>query len=290
MVKSMTGFSRIEKDLNGVVYSVELKSLNSKYLNVDVSISDAFSELEIKVSRYLRENLKRGTIKASVDIIFNEQAAVIKPNFGVAASYYNALNQLADRFRISDRITLDIFTRIKDVMKYKLPPELGDKIWTDLQNVLAEGLGVLSLDREREGENLAEAMKSYLDQLSKIVEELDKNASGLVEYYRDRLSKKISDVLSEEVDKNRLEQEIAILAERADISEEIVRLGSHIESFNKLLMTDKECGVQLDFLCQEMHREFSTIASKSKKLEITSLSIEGRTIVNKLREQVQNIE
>lgn len=290
MVKSMTGFSRIEKEINGIVYSVELKSLNSKYLNVDVNLSDAFSELEIKVSRYLRENLKRGTIRAFIDIIFNEQAAVVRPNFGVAASYYSALNQLADKFRIPDRITLDVFTRLKDVMKYKLPSELSNKIWADLQTVLSDGLDLLTEDRKMEGENLAMAMKNYIGQLDKIVNDLDNNAKDLVVYYRERLSKKISEVLSADVDKNRLEQEIAILAERADISEEIVRLRSHTKAFNGLLDSERECGVRLDFLCQEMHREFSTIASKSKKLEITSLSIEGRTIVNKLREQVQNIE
>ncbi|HNS36046.1 MAG TPA: DUF1732 domain-containing protein, partial [Mesotoga sp.] len=113
---------------------------------------------------------------------------------------------------------------------------------------------------------------------------------GMVDYYREFLKKRVEKLFDGELEENRLEQEVVLLAEKADISEELVRLDSHIASFREILSNDNDCGVQLDFICQELHRELSTVASKSKKLEISALSVEGRTLVNKLREQVQNIE
>ncbi|RKX50053.1 MAG: YicC family protein [Thermotogae bacterium] len=291
MVRSMTGFARSEAECEFVACSVELKSVNAKHLNLEVNVTGGFTEIEVKASRYLREKLRRGTIRAYVEIYFNESIGnIIRPDLGVASAYYNALNELADKFRIPDRISLDTLSKMKDVLKYRLTPSVNEKIWECLKIALDKAIAILNEDREREGKNLEKALVSYLQRLENIAKELHKRTEGLLEYYREFLKKRISDVLEIEVDKSRLEQEVAILAERADISEEIVRLESHITSFKRLMESEKECGVQLDFLCQEMHREFSTIAAKSKKAEITSLSIEGRTLVNKIREQVQNIE
>ncbi|MCD6160211.1 MAG: YicC family protein [Kosmotoga sp.] len=291
MVRSMTGFARSEAECEFVACSVELKSVNAKHLNLEVNVTGGFTEIEVKASRYLREKLRRGTVRAYVEIYFNESIGnIIRPDLGVASAYYNALNELADKFRIPDRISLDTLSKMKDVLKYRLTPSVNEKIWECLKIALDKAIAILDEDREREGKNLEKALVSYLQRLENIAKELHERTEGLLEYYREFLKKRISDVLEIEVDKSRLEQEVAILAERADISEEIVRLESHITSFKRLMESEKECGVQLDFLCQEMHREFSTIAAKSKKAEITSLSIEGRTLVNKIREQVQNIE
>ncbi len=287
----MTGFARAEAECETIACSVELKSVNAKYLNLEVYISGGFSEIEVKASRYLREKLRRGTVRAYVEIYFNESVGdIIRPDLGIASAYYDALNELADRFRIPDRISLDTLSKMKDVLKYRLSPSVNDKIWNCLKIALDEAVNKLNEDREREGENLAKALVSYLQRLKTIAKELNTRTEGLLEYYRELLKRRISEVLQTEVDPSRLEQEVAFLAEKADISEEIVRLESHIDSFKNLMKSEKECGVQLDFLCQEMHRELSTIAAKSKKAEITSLSIEGRTLVNKIREQVQNIE
>ncbi|OAA28018.1 hypothetical protein AT15_04855 [Kosmotoga arenicorallina S304] len=291
MIRSMTGFARSEAECEFVACSVELKSVNAKHLNLEVNISGGFTEIEVKASRYLRERLRRGTVRAYVEIYFSQSVGdIIKPDLGVASAYYNALNELADKFRIPDRISLDTLSKMKDVLKYRISPSVNEKIWECLKIALDKAIALLNDDREREGKNLEKALFSYLERLEDIAKELHSKTKDLLEYYRELLRKRISEVLEIDVDKNRLEQEVAILAERADISEEIVRLESHISAFKKLIENENECGVQLDFLCQEMHREFSTIAAKSKKTEITSLSIEGRTLVNKIREQVQNIE
>lgn len=290
MLRSMTGFARVEKTVRDVNVFVELKTVNSKYLNVDVNIGDAFSELEMNVTRVIKENLKRGTVRARIDISLVNSDDLLQPDFGIASSVYNSLKSIKERFELAGDVTVDSMARFKEIMRSKPSEDLAKKIWSVIEELLIEAISVLNSDREREGENLASALNEYLCELESIGRELQDSSKDMVLYYRDFLKKKVEQISDSQLDDNRLEQEVALLAERADISEEIVRLISHIESFREVMASEKESGVQLDFICQEMHRELSTIASKSKKLAITNLSVEGRTLVNKIREQVQNIE
>jgi uncharacterized protein (TIGR00255 family) len=286
----MTGYARVEKALRGVNAFVELKTVNSKYLNVDINIGDAFSELEMRASRFIKENLKRGTVRAKIDISLADSDDLLQPDYGIASSIFNSLKTIKDRFELAGEVSVDSMARFKEIFRSRPSEDLADKIWSVIEELLIEALDQLNADREREGQNLALAMSEYLNRLEAIANELLTSSEDMVLYYRDFLKKRIETIFEGQFDENRLEQEVALLAERADISEEIVRLHSHLKSFRGVMRTDKESGVQMDFICQEMHRELSTIASKSKKLAITNLSIEGRTLVNKLREQVQNIE
>ncbi len=286
----MTGYARVEKALRGVNAFVELKTVNSKYLNVDINIGDAFSELEMRASRFIKENLKRGTVRAKIDISLADSDDLLQPDYGIASSIFNSLKTIKDRFELAGEVSVDSMARFKEIFRSRPSEDLADKIWSVIEELLIEALDQLNADREREGQNLALAMSEYLNRLEVIANELLTSSEDMVLYYRDFLKKRIETIIEGQLDENRLEQEVALLAERADISEEIVRLHSHLKSFWGVMRTDKESGVQMDFICQEMHRELSTIASKSKKLAITNLSIEGRTLVNKLREQVQNIE
>ncbi|PNE23016.1 hypothetical protein V511_03900 [Mesotoga sp. Brook.08.YT.4.2.5.1] len=290
MLRSMTGYARVEKALRGVNAFVELKTVNSKYLNVDINIGDAFSELEMRASRFIKENLKRGTVRAKIDISLEDSDDLLQPDYGIASSIFNSLKTIKDRFELAGEVSVDSMARFKEIFRSRPSEDLADKIWSVIEELLIEALDQLNADREREGQNLALAMSEYLNRLEAIANELLTSSEDMVLYYRDFLKKRIETIFEGQFDENRLEQEVALLAERADISEEIVRLHSHLKSFRGVMRTDKESGVQMDFICQEMHRELSTIASKSKKLAITNLSIEGRTLVNKLREQVQNIE
>lgn len=286
----MTGYARVEKAVRGVNAFVELKTVNSKYLNVDINIGDAFSELEMRASRFIKENLKRGTVRAKIDISLADSDDLLQPDYGIASSIFNSLKTIKDRFELAGEVSVDSMARFKEIFRSRPSEDLADKIWSVIEELLIEALDQLNADREREGQNLALAMSEYLNRLEAIANELLTSSEDMVLYYRDFLKKRIETIFEGQFDENRLEQEVALLAERADISEEIVRLHSHLKSFRGVMRTDKESGVQMDFICQEMHRELSTIASKSKKLAITNLSIEGRTLVNKLREQVQNIE
>ncbi len=286
----MTGYARAERTLYGVNAFVELKTVNSKYLNVDVNIGDAFSELEMNVSRLIKENLKRGTVKARIDISLVDSDDFLQPDFGIASSIYNSLRSIRDRYGLAGEVSVDSMARFKEIFKTRPSEDLAEKIWNVIEGLLIEAVNQLNIDREREGQTMSLALNEYLDRLETIAEELQANSEDMVLYYRDFLKKKLEQISDSQLDDNRLEQEVTLLAEKADISEEIVRLISHIESFRSVMQSDRESGVQLDFICQEMHRELSTVASKSKKLVITNLSVEGRTFVNKLREQVQNIE
>jgi len=286
----MTGYARAERTLYGVNAFVELKTVNSKYLNVDVNIGDAFSELEMNVSRLVKENLKRGTVKARIDISLVDSDDFLQPDFGIASSIYNSLRSIRDRYGLAGEVSVDSMARFKEIFKTRPSEDLAEKIWNVIEGLLIEAVDQLNIDREREGQTMSLALNEYLDRLETIAEELQANSEDMILYYRDFLKKKLEQISDSQLDDNRLEQEVTLLAEKADISEEIVRLISHIESFRSVMQSDRESGVQLDFICQEMHRELSTVASKSKKLVITNLSVEGRTFVNKLREQVQNIE
>ncbi len=290
MIRSMTGYSRAESVVDGINVLVELKTVNSKYLNLDVNSGETFAELELDVSRYIKERLKRGTVKARVEISLIEDSGLLKPDFGTATSIYASLKAIADRLGLGGEVSIDSMTRFKEILRSRPSEELARRVWNAVVPVLEKALESLNRDREREGLNLLKALEDYLDKLQQISSQLKKMSDGMVDYYREFLKKRVEKLFDGELDENRLEQEVVLLAEKADISEELVRLDSHIASFRETLSNDGDCGVQLDFICQELHRELSTVASKSKKLEISALSVEGRTLVNKLREQVQNIE
>lgn len=286
----MTGYSRAESVVDGINVLVELKTVNSKYLNLDVNSGETFAELELDVSRYIKERIKRGTVKARVEISLIEDSGLLKPDFGTAISIYTSLKAIAERLGLDGEVSIDSMTRFKEILRSKPSEELARRVWNAVVPVLEKALESLNRDREREGLNLLKALEDYLDKLQQISSQLKEMSDGMVDYYREFLKKRVEKLFDGELEENRLEQEVVLLAEKADISEELVRLDSHIASFREILSNDDDCGVQLDFICQELHRELSTVASKSKKLEISALSVEGRTLVNKLREQVQNIE
>ena len=290
MIRSMTGYSRAESVVDGINVLVELKTVNSKYLNLDVNSGETFAELELDVSRYIKERIKRGTVKARVEISLIEDSGLLKPDFGTAISIYTSLKAIAERLGLDGEVSIDSMTRFKEILRSKPSEELARRVWNAVVPVLEKALESLNRDREREGLNLLKALEDYLDKLQQISSQLKEMSDGMVGYYREFLKKRVEKLFDGELEENRLEQEVVLLAEKADISEELVRLDSHIASFREILSNDDDCGVQLDFICQELHRELSTVASKSKKLEISALSVEGRTLVNKLREQVQNIE
>jgi len=286
----MTGYSRAESVVDGINVLVELKTVNSKYLNLDVNSGETFAELELDVSRYIKERIKRGTVKARVEISLIEDSGLLKPDFGTAISIYTSLKAIAERLGLDGEVSIDSMTRFKEILRSRPSEELARRVWNAVVPVLEKALESLNRDREREGLNLLKALEDYLDKLQQISSQLKEMSDGMVGYYREFLKKRVEKLFDGELEENRLEQELVLLAEKADISEELVRLDSHIASFREILSNDNDCGVQLDFICQELHRELSTVASKSKKLEISALSVEGRTLVNKLREQVQNIE
>jgi len=290
MPKSMTGYSKVQNETENISYLISIKTVNSKYLNIDIRIPETFSSMEIEIERFLRKKLKRGTVKVNIEIIFKEDIDLISLNIGLAKSYNDAFKKLKEELEISQNPSLDNFLRLRGIFNTEMSDELSSEVLGGIKSTLDTGIKKLNEDRQREGNELKIAMMDYLDKIQINTLEIEKSSSQMISYYRDKLTKRIEELLDREVDKNRIEQEVVFFAEKADISEEVVRLEAHVKEFKKMLENETASGIKLDFICQELNREFNTIASKSKTLEITKQAVEGKTNVNRLREQTQNIE
>jgi len=293
-MRSMTGYGRITKNIGDYSYNVEIKSLNSKNLNINTSISPLFSPLELHIQNLVKKYFKRGTLRISIDIKLLKTDNIIDVDLGLAKAYYNALNNLINELHLADDVNLEDLLKFKDIVKISIDEKTIDDIWEGMKEVLKEVIETVLRYQKEEGKDLKDFLTGYLNELEDIVIKIEENAHQMKEKYREQLKHNVNTLISniDNIDENRLEMEIVLLAERADISEELDRLKSHIKRFNNFLENENNndsIGQELDFICQEMHREFNTIASKSKILDITNLSLEGRTLVNKIREQVQNL-
>jgi uncharacterized protein (TIGR00255 family) len=294
IMRSMTGYGRITKNIGDYSYNIEIKSLNSKNLNINTSISPLFSPLELHIQNLVKKYFKRGTLRISIDIKLLKTDNIIDVDLGLAKAYYNALNNLINELHLADDVNLEDLLKFKDIVKISIDEKTIDDIWEGMKEVLKEVIETVLRYQKEEGKDLKDFLTGYLNELEDIVIKIEENAHQMKEKYREQLKHNVNTLISniDNIDENRLEMEIVLLAERADISEELDRLKSHIKRFNNFLENENNndsIGQELDFICQEMHREFNTIASKSKILDITNLSLEGRTLVNKIREQVQNL-
>lgn len=290
MPKSMTGYAKVQNETEKISYFIAIKSINSKYLNIDIRIPDSFNSMETEIERHLRKKLKRGTIKVNIEIVFKEDMDLISLNLGLAKAYNDAFKKLNEKLNISQEPNLDNFIRLRGIFNMVMSDELNDEILSGIIKTLDLTVDKLNDDRLREGNELKIAMLKYLDKIQKNTIEIENASSHMISYYRDKLTRRVDELLQREVDRNRIEQEVVFFAEKADISEEVVRLKAHVKEFKDFLEKESAPGIKLDFICQELNREFNTIASKSKTLEITRQAVEGKTNVNKLREQTQNIE
>jgi uncharacterized protein (TIGR00255 family) len=294
IMRSMTGYGRITKNIGDYSYNVEIKSLNSKNLNINTSISPLFSPLELHIQNLVKKYFKRGNLRISIDIKLLKTDNIIDVDMGLAKAYYNALNNLINELHLADDVNLEDLLKFKDIVKISIDEKTIDDIWEGMKEVLKEVIEIVLEYQKEEGKDLKDFLNNYLNELESIVIKIEENAQQMKEKYREQVKHNVNSLISniDNIDENRLEMEIVLLAERADISEEMDRLKSHIRRFKNFLENESNndsIGQELDFICQEMHREFNTIASKSKILDITNLSLEGRSLVNKIREQVQNL-
>ncbi|WP_255416417.1 endoribonuclease YicC domain-containing protein [Petrotoga sp. HWH.PT.55.6.1] len=201
---------------------------------------------------------------------------------------------MINELHLADDVNLEDLLKFKDIVKISIDEKTIDDIWEGAKEVLKEVIETVLKYQKEEGKDLKDFLDGYLTELEDIIIKIEENAQQMKEKYREQLKHNVNSLISniDSIDENRLEMEIVLLAERADISEEMDRLKSHTRRFKNFLENENNndsIGQELDFICQEMHRELNTIASKSKILDITNLSLEGRTLVNKIREQAQNI-
>jgi uncharacterized protein (TIGR00255 family) len=292
-MKSMTGFGRGAFVGENFSVSVDVKTVNNRFLDVHLRIGPELSAQESALKRRISQRLSRGRVDAS--LIFERTGEVAyELNRPLIAGYISALRAMQQEFTIAGEPDINVLARLPGAMQ-PVRDGLDEKMLAGIEQAVDEALTDLEQMRAREGEELAAEMRSRLDEIERQVPVIESAASGLVEAYRARLYKRIGEMLARdgqniELDQSRLAQEVAYLADRSDISEEIARLRSHLTQFREVVETDGDTGKRLDFLLQELNREANTVLSKSTDLTIKDAGLAIKAEVEKLREQVQNVE
>lgn len=291
-MKSMTGFGRSKLEENSREYIVEIKSVNHKYSDISIKMPRNISCFEDKIKKIISNNISRG--KVDVFITFNnysEEGKNIIINKELAKTYIDQLKELAIETGIEGNIKVTEVFKMPDVLQVKIEDDESEVIWKELKKCVLQAVHNFVEMREVEGERIKQDLSYRIDRVEKEVNSIFEYSTGLIEEYVVKLKERIKEILmTDVVDETRLAQEIVIYADKCSIEEELTRLRSHIMQFRNLLETKDSIGKKLDFLVQEMNRETNTIASKSVKLEITNLAIEIKTIMEDIREQIQNIE
>ena len=292
MVKSMTGFGRSDVNNNDYEINCELKSVNHRYFDVHIRMPRRYSFLEEKIKEELKKKLNRGRIEISINIEkINDTARNIQVDNGLAFAYHKSLKDLAENLNISaDFTVIDVF-RLPDVFNLVDGQEDPELIWALLQTALDEAVTGLVDTRSREGANLAQDILARNAYILSAVEKIEQKAPSMALEYEEKLRSKITEMLNgAAADESRIIQEAAIFADKVSITEEIVRLKSHVGHLNELMNISDSVGRKCDFLVQEMFRKINTIASKANDIEMSQIVVDVKAELEKIREQLQNIE
>ncbi|KXG75977.1 YicC/YloC family endoribonuclease [Thermotalea metallivorans] len=293
MIKSMTGFGRGEARDSERLFTVEMKSVNHRYNDIVVRMPKRLTYLEEKMKDMVRNEIKRGRVEIYVTLEnLGTGDTKISLNHPLAAQYYQCLREIKNSFEVKDDISVSLFSKFPDVFIIESREEDEDEIWQCLKNAANQALEALVAMRIAEGEKLALDIRSRCDYIENIVRIIEERSPEVVQAYKTKLKERIREMLEEAVavDDYRLSMEAAIYADRSNITEEIVRLNSHIAQLRKSLKESQPIGRKLDFLIQEMNREINTIGSKANDLEIINYVVDVKSELEKIREQVQNIE
>lgn len=292
MIKSMTGYGKNTQMLSGREITVEIKSVNHRFFEFSARFPRAFGFLEERIKSYVQSRVSRGKIEVNVSIVNVEaQDTKIAVNEEVAKGYIEALRSLCEPLGVVDDIRLSSVARFPDVFTVTKADTDEEMLWNDVKSVLENAVDAFCQMREREGENLKKDFENRLVNIENLVKNVEERSPKRVEEYRERLYKKISEVLSNtSIDENRVITEVAIFADKVAVDEETVRLKSHIEQFREILALDEPIGKKLDFLIQEFNREANTIGSKSQDTEGARYVVSIKSEIEKIREQIQNVE
>jgi len=293
MAISMTGFGRGEYKDDNYYFLVECKTINHKYSDINIRMPRKILFLEEKVRNIAKNYIRRGRadIYIKFEILGNEDVN-LKLDENLAAQYVDILKKLKDKFDLVDDISVMSIAKFPDVVSTEEKEEDEDLIWSKLNEALEETFIKLKEMRSEEGSKLAEDISMRCDFLSKYIEDIEGFSDRVVEDYKEKLNARINDLVDDPsvIDESRLAQEVAIFADKSSITEEIVRFKSHIDQLKKTVVKNESIGRKIDFLIQEMNRETNTIGSKSSDLNITNLVVEVKSELEKIREQIQNIE
>lgn len=292
MIKSMTGFGRCEVMAGDRKFTVEMKSVNHRYLDVNIKMPKKLNFFESAIRTELKNYISRG--KVDVFIVYedySEESGCLKYNKALAGEYLKYLRQMAEEFGLDDDIRVSTLSKYPEVFVMEEQNIDEEELWKDLQKALKGAADNFVKTRIVEGEHLLEDLLGKLDGMLEHVDFIAERSPKLIQEYKEKLEEKVRELLDDvHVDESRLLTEVTLFADKVCVDEELVRLRSHIEATKETLSGGGSVGRKLDFIAQEMNREANTILSKANDLEISSRAIELKNEIEKIREQIQNIE
>lgn len=292
MVLSMTGYGRAGAVLHGRDIKVELRSVNSRYLEYSSRLPRSCFFLEDKLKKLVAARVSRGKVELSLSIQ-NVTAAdtVVSVNWGLAEGYRAALTSMVERMDLKNDVTVGMLARFPDVLTQTAAPTDEDALWQDVESFANQAIDAFVAMRAAEGEKLKADVESRLQNVEALVGQIEQATEGRVKAYSDRLYARLQELLEDRnIEESRLVTEAAIFADKTAIDEETVRLHSHVAQYRQILELNEPIGRKLDFLTQELNRESNTIGSKCQDVAITRLVVELKSEIEKIREQIQNIE
>jgi uncharacterized protein (TIGR00255 family) len=286
MLKSMTGYGIAENKFENCSIAVEIKSLNHRFIDMSVRMSGNYPDIEYKVRNMIKENVYRGKI----DVFISIESSIsydINLNIPILRKYYEILQMIKDKFAIKEEINVGNIISFKDIIIYKEIRDKFNDLWDNVKITLINAIDSLNEMKAYEGKLIYREFRKRLKKLSNLINKIEKKRPKIKEIYINRLKRRIKEV-NIDLEEDKIIKEILVYSERGDISEEISRLRGHIDSFNKIMNMEGPHGKRLDFLIQEMNREINTIGAKA--INFSNIVIDVKNELERIREQVQNIE
>lgn len=292
MIKSMTGFGRSEMATETQKVIVEIKSVNHRYCDLNIKMPKKLSFFESNIRTLLKEYIQRGKVDVYISYEdYTEAKECVRYRKEIAKEYFSYLNQIEKDFGIENDVTVSKLSRYPEVLVLEEQPVDEGELWKTLEDPIRDAAVRFVQSRAKEGENLQMDLIEKLDSMLQLVDVIEERSPKLVEEYRQKLEAKVKELLeSTSIDESRIATEVTIYADKICVDEEIVRLKSHITSTKDTILAGGSIGRKLDFIAQEMNREANTILSKANDITISNHAIELKTEIEKVREQIQNIE
>jgi len=294
MISSMTGFGEVTADIDGVGYSIEIRTVNNRHLKVYTRLPEIASFLSDDIEKLIRSNICRGTVNYSLRMRNVSADALVEVDQPILQGYIQKLKDVAKTCDVKEKIDLSVLLTLPGVIADVKPTEeLIEKLRSVILDLSEKVIERLKEMRKQEGSALAGDLLAYCGQLREMTDKVHDKSSDTIEVYHDKLQKRVDELLARanlKIDSDLLAREVAVFAERSDIAEEITRLYSHLDQFESGCKGNENIGRKLDFITQEMLRETNTIGSKAAGGEISSLVIDMKCVIDRIKEQVQNVE
>ncbi len=293
MINSMTGYGRSEQESTLQKVVVEMKAVNHRYCDVVIKMPKKLTMFEERIKKLIKNEVKRGRVE--MYMLFEEQKGedfIVTPNYAVLDQYAKALGQIKEKYGIQRDFDLNLLTRSQDAFSVEYKEVDEEAVWSVIESAVKDSLESLVEMRKVEGAKLYEDIVNRVNAVKDIIIQLELRAPEIVELHKTKMRERIKDLLEEsiEIDEIRLAQEVAYFSDKTNVTEELVRLDSHLEQLKNIFSEPNSIGRKLDFLLQEINREINTIGSKSPDVDISNHVIEMKSEFEKIREQIQNIE